>query len=62
MKGTQKKTVRFEGQDQKGEEVEQNLAQVRLSVEKDVDGNRRVVQQDPGQERFPGESGVEEDV
>ena len=37
LKGTQ-----FEDQDQKGEDVEQNLGQESLSGEKDVDGNRRV--------------------
>ena len=31
VKGTQRKTVTFEDQDQKGEEVEQNLGQQRLS-------------------------------
>ena len=33
VKGTQRKTVTFEGQDQKGEEVEQNLGQESLSWE-----------------------------
>ena len=61
VKGTQRKTVTFEDQDQKGEEVEQNLGQESLSGEKDVDGNRRVDQQDPGQESLSGESDVEED-
>ena len=49
VKGTQRKTVTFEDQDQKGEEVEQNLGQESLSGEKVVDGNRQVYQQDPGQ-------------
>ena len=62
MKGTQRKTVTFEDQDQKGEEVEQNLGQESLSWEKDVDENRRVYQQDPGQESLSAESGVEENV
>ena len=31
-------------------------------MEKDVDGNRRVYQQDEGQESLSGESGVEENV
>ena len=33
-----------------------------MSGEKDIDGNKRVDQQDPGQESLSGESGVEEDV
>ena len=33
-----------------------------MSGEKDVDGNRQVYQQDPGQESLSGESGVEEKV
>ena len=41
VEGTQRKTVTFEDQDQKGEEVEQNLGQESLSVEKVVDENRR---------------------
>ena len=62
VKGTQRKTVTFEDQDQKGEEVEQNLGQESLSGEKDVDGNREVHQQDPVQESLFGESRVEENV
>ena len=62
VKGTQRKTVTFEDQDQKGEEVEQNLGQESLSGEKDVDGNRQVYQQEPGQESLSGESGVEENI
>ena len=63
VKGTQRKTVTFEDQDQKGEEVEQNLGQESLSGEKDVDGNRQVsCQQEPGQESLSGESGVEENI
>ena len=62
MKGTQRKTVTFEDQDQKGEEVEQKLGQESLSGEKVVDGNKRVYQQDPGQESLSGESAVEESV
>ena len=46
VKGKQWKTVTFEDQDKKGEEIEQNLEQESLSEEKDVDGNRRVCQQD----------------
>ena len=62
VKETQRKTVTFVDQDQKGEEVEQNLGQKSLSGEKDVDGRRRVDQQDPGQGCLSGESGVDEDV
>ena len=62
MKGTQRKTVNFENQDQKSEEAEQNLGQESLSGEKDVEENRRIDQQDPGQESLSGESGVEENV
>ena len=62
MKGTQRKTVTFEDQDRKDEEVEQNLGQESLSGEKVVDGNRQVYQQEPGQESLSGESGVEESV
>ena len=62
MKGTRKKTVTFEDQDQKDEEVEQNLGQESLSGEKVVDEHRRNYQQDPGQENLSGESGVEENV
>ena len=59
MKGTQRKTVTFKDQYQKGEEVEQNLAQESLSGEKKVDEDRRVNQQDPGQENLSGESDVQ---
>ena len=62
MKRTQKRTVTFEDQDQKGEEVEQNLGHESLSGEKDVEENRRVDQQDPGQESLSGESGAEENA
>ena len=62
MKGTQKKTVAFEDQDQWGEEVEQNIRQESLSAEKVVDEDRRNYQQDPEQENLSGESGVEENV
>ena len=58
MKGTQKKTVTFEDQGQKGEEDEQNLGLESLSGEKDAEEDRRVNQQDPGQECLSGESGV----
>ena len=47
---TKRKTVNFEDQDQKSEEVEQNLGHENLSGEKDVEENRQVDQQDPGQE------------
>ena len=59
MKGTQRKAVTFKDQYQKGEEVEQNLAQESLSGEKEVDEDRRVNQQDPGQESLSGESDVQ---
>ena len=62
VKGTQRKTVTFEDQNQKSEEVEQNLGQESLSGEKVVDGNKRVYQRDPGQESLSGESAVEEIV
>ena len=62
VKGTQRKTVTFEDQNQKSEEVEQNLGQESLSGEKVVDGNKRVYQQDSGQESLSGESAVEENV
>ena len=55
VKGTQRKTVTFEDQDQKGEDVEQNLGQESLSGEKDVDGNTRVYQQDQAQKSLSGE-------
>ena len=60
VKRTQRKTVTFEDQDRKGEEVERNLGQRSLSGEKDVDGNRRNYQKDPEQESVTRESGVEE--
>ena len=62
VKDTQRKTVTFEDQDQKGQKVEQNLGQESLSGEKVVDRNRRVYQQDSGQEIMSVESGVEENV
>ena len=62
MKGTQRKTVTFEDQSQKGEEDEENLGQESLSGEKEVDGDRRVSQHDSGQECLYGESVVEENV
>ena len=62
VKGTQRKTVTFEDQDHKGEEVEQNLGQESVSGEREVEGNRRVHQQDPVQEGLSGESRVEENV
>ena len=54
VKGTQKKTVTFEDQDQWGEEIEQNLGQNSLSGEKVVDEDRQNYQQDPGQESLSG--------
>ena len=62
VKRKQRKTVTFEDQNQKSEEVEQNLGQESLSGEKVVDGNKRVYQRDPGQESLSGESAVEEIV
>ena len=62
VKGTQKKTVTFEDQDQCGEEVEQNQGRESLSGEKFIDDDWRNYQQDPGQENLSGESGVEENV
>ena len=62
VKRTQRKTVTFEDQDHKGEEVEQNLGQESVSGEREVDGNRRVYQQDPVQEGLSGELRVEENV
>ena len=62
MKATQLKIVTFEDQDQKGEEVEQNLGHESLSVEKNVEENSQVDQQNPGQESLSVESGVEENV
>ena len=59
-KGTKRKTG--EDQDQKGEEVEQNLGEETLDGVEDVDGDRRLNQKDPGQESLSGESGVEENV
>ena len=58
----QRKNVTFEDQDQRGEEVGQNLGQESLSGEKDVEGNRRVYQQDPLQESLYRESREEESV
>ena len=58
--GTQKKTVTFEDQNQRGEEVEQNLGQENLSGETNGEESRRVQDQHPGQESLSGESDVEE--
>ena len=49
-----KETVTFEDQDQKGEEVEQNLGQERLSGEKYVNGNRGVDHKETRQESLSG--------
>ena len=62
VKGTQRKTVTFEDQDQKSEEVEQNLGQESLSGEKVVNEKRRNYSQDPGQGNMSGESDVDENV
>ena len=62
VKGTQKKTVTFEDQDQWGEEVERNLEQDYLSGETNCEESRRVQDQNPGQESLSGESDVEEKV
>ena len=62
VKGTQRKTVTFEDQDQKGEEVKQKLGQESLSGEKDNEGNRRVYQQDPVEKKLSRESREEENV
>ena len=43
VKGTQRKTVTFEDQGQKGEEDEQKLGQEILSGEKDVEEDRRLI-------------------
>ena len=45
VKGTQRKTVTFEDQGQKGEEDEQKLGQEILSGEKDVEEDRRLINQ-----------------
>ena len=58
--GTQKKTVTFENQNQRGEEVEQNLGQENLSGETSGEESRRVQNQHPGQESLSGESDVDE--
>ena len=62
VKGTQKKNVTFEEQDQWGEEVERNLEQDYLSGETKGEESRRVQDQNPGQESLSGESDVEEKV
>ena len=62
VKGTQRKNVTLEDQDQWGKEVEQNLGQESLSREKVVDEDTQNYHQDQGQEILSGESGVEEDV
>ena len=54
VKGTQKKTVTFAEQDQKGAEVEQNQGQESLSGVRFVDENRRVYQQDSEQKILSG--------
>ena len=58
--GTQKKTVTFENQNQRGKEVEQNLGQENLSGETSGEESRRVQDQHPGQESLSGESDVDE--
>ena len=54
VRKTQRKTVTFEDQDQKDEEVEQNLGQESLSVEKVVDENRRVFNKTRDKKTCPG--------
>ena len=58
--GTQKKTVTFEDQDQRGEVVEQNLGQEKLSGETNGEESMRVQVQHSGQESLSEESDVEE--
>ena len=60
--GTHKKTITFEDQDQRGEEVEQNLGQENLSEDTNGEKSRRVQDQHPGQESLSGESDVEEKI
>ena len=57
--GTQRKTVTFEGPDQKWGEVEENREQKSLSEEKDVEENCLVNGQNPEQDSLSGEMGVE---
>ena len=59
---TQNKTVTFEVQDKGGEKVERNLVQDCLSGETNVEKNRRVQDQHPGQGSLSGESDVDEKV
>ena len=61
VKGTQRKTVTLRIRIRKARRLN-NILGEKVSGEKDVDGNRRVYQQDPGQERLTWESGVEENV
>ena len=56
VKGTQRKTVTFEDQDQKVEEVEQNLGQESLSGKSGVQKNVRGEEQDLGINICPGSS------
>ena len=61
-KGTQKKTVTFEDQDQRGKEIEQNQGQENLSGETNGEEKGRVQDQHQGQESLSGESDVKEKV
>ena len=54
VKGRERKTVFFEDQDQKGEEVEQNLGQESLSGEKVVDGNNKFFSKTRDKKICPG--------
>ena len=60
--GTQKKTVNFEDQDQRGKEVEQNPGEGNLSGETNCEESWRVQDQHPGQDSLSGESDVDEKV
>ena len=62
MRGTEKKTVTFEDQDQWGEEIERNLEQDYLSRETIDEESRRFQDQNQGQESLSGESDVEQKV
>ena len=55
VKGTQRKTVTFEDQNQKSEEVEQNLGQESLSGESAVEENVQGEEQDLEDKNFSGE-------
>ena len=59
---TQKKTATFKDQDRESEKVERKLLQDCLSGETNVEKNRRVQDQYPGQESLSGESEIDEKV